>query len=73
MWRNLLNNSRLNLNRKIRIAHFIAVIGNGGAGEDTLYTIEGLDKKIYRIDLFIGGELRKDILKRILNKGIGLI
>ena len=41
----LLNNLRLNSNRKIRVAHLIAGIGTGGTGENTLFTIEGLDKK----------------------------
>lgn len=41
----LLNNLRLNLNRKIRVAHLIAGISTDGAGENTLFTIEGLDKK----------------------------
>ena len=70
---NLLNNLRLNSNRKIRVAHLIAGVGTGGAGENTLFTIEGLDKKKYRIDLVIGKELRKDVSKRILNKKINLI
>ena len=69
----ILNNLRLNSNRKIRVAHLIAGIGTGGTGENTLFTIEGLDKKKYRIDLVIGKELRKDILKRILNIKINLI
>jgi glycosyltransferase involved in cell wall biosynthesis len=63
----------LNLNRKIRVAHLIAGIDTGGTGENTLFTVEGLDEKKYRIDLIIGKELRKDILKRILNKKINLI
>jgi glycosyltransferase involved in cell wall biosynthesis len=69
----LLDNLRLNLNRKIRVAHIITGIGTGGAGEDTLITIEGFDNKKYHIDLVIGEELRKDILKRIINKKINLI
>jgi glycosyltransferase involved in cell wall biosynthesis len=63
----------LNSNRKIRVAHLIAGIGTGGAGENTLFTILGLDKKKYRIDLVVGEESRKDILKRIINKKINLI
>jgi len=68
-----LNNLRLNSNKKIRVAHLIAGIGTGGTGENTLFTIEGLDKKKYHIDLVVGEELRKDILKRISNKKINLI
>lgn len=63
----------MNLDRKIRVAHLITGIGTGGAGENTLFTIEGLDKKKYHIDLILGEELSKDILKRIINKKINLI
>jgi len=68
-----LNNLPFNLNRKIRIAHLITGIGSGGAGEDTLCTIEGLDKVKYQIDLIMGKKLRDDKLKRIKNKGINFI
>jgi len=68
-----LNNLPFNLNRKIRIAHLITGIGSGGAGEDTLCTIEGLDKEKYQIDLIMGRKLRDDKLKRIRNKGINFI
>jgi len=68
-----LNNLPFNLNRKIRIAHLITGIGSGGAGEDTLCTIEGLDKVKYQIDLIMGKKLRDDKLKRIRNKGINFI
>jgi glycosyltransferase involved in cell wall biosynthesis len=68
-----LYNLRLNLNRKIRVAHLITGIGTGGAGEDTLCTIEGLDKEKYHINLVMGKELREDILKRVINKEINLI
>ena len=68
-----MNNLPFNLNRKIRIAHLITGIGSGGAGEDTLCTIEGLDKVKYQIDLIMGKKLRDDKLKRIRNKGINFI
>jgi len=70
---NLLNNLRLSSNRKIKIAYLITGIGTGGAGEDTLCTIEGLDKEKYHINLVIGKEFRGDILKRIRNKRINFI
>jgi glycosyltransferase involved in cell wall biosynthesis len=57
----------------MRVAHLITGIGTGGAGENTLFTIEGLDKKKYHIYLILGEELNKDILKRIINKKINLI
>ena len=68
-----MNDLPFNLNRKIRIAHLITGIGSGGAGEDTLCTIEGLDKVKYQIDLIMGKKLRDDKLKRIRNKGINFI
>jgi len=68
-----LNHLQLNSNRKIKIAHLIAGIGSGGAGEDTLLTIEGLNKKKYHIDLIVGKEPREDTLKEIVNKKINLI
>jgi len=37
--------SKINLNRKIKIAHIITRMITGGAEENTLYTVEGLDKK----------------------------
>ena len=68
-----MNDLPFNLNRKIRIAHLITGIGSGGAGKNTLFTIEGLDKEKYYIDLVMGKELREDILKRIRNKRINFI
>ncbi len=53
---NLLNNLRWNSNKKIRVAHLIAGIGTGGTGENTLFTILGLDKEKYHIDLVVGEE-----------------
>ena len=64
-----MNNLRLNSNRKIKIAHVITGIG-GGAGENTLFTIEGLDKEKYHINLVMGKELKEDISRRIRNKRI---
>lgn len=68
-----MNHLGLNSNRKIRVAYLITGIGTGGAGEDTLCTIEGLDKEKYHINLVMGKELREDILKRIRNKRINFI
>ena len=38
-------NNKISLNRKIKVAHIITRIITGGAEENTLYTIKGLDKK----------------------------
>jgi glycosyltransferase involved in cell wall biosynthesis len=67
-----LNNLRLNSNRKIKIAHVITGIG-GGAGENTLFTIEGLDKEKYHIDLVMGKELKEVLSKRMRNNRINFI
>lgn len=41
---------------KIKVLHIITRLANGGADENTLYTINGLDNKKYDIDLMIGQE-----------------
>jgi len=71
--RNILNHLRMNANRKIKIAHVITSVGYGGAGEDTLLTIEGSNKTKYHIDLVIGQEPRKNALKRIEKNNISVI
>ena len=63
----------MNSNRKIKIAHVITSVGYGGAGEDTLLTIEGSNKTKYHIDLVIGQEPRKNALKRIEKNNISVI
>jgi len=62
-----------NLNRKIRVAHIITRIITGGAEENTLYTIKGLDKKKYDIDLIVGEEFRKDIYNNFKNNDFCII
>ena len=39
----------------------------GGADENTLFTIEGLNKEKYEIDLITGEEFDKDILNNVKN------
>lgn len=62
-----------NLNRKIRVAHIITRIITGGAEENTLFTIEGLSKEKYDIDLIVGEEFRKDILNNIKDGKFNII
>lgn len=63
-----------NRNMSIRVLHIITRIANGGAGENTLYSINGLDKGKYRIDLAIGAESEPGLLDRIgLDPAIRLI
>jgi len=41
---------------KIRVLHVITRLVAGGADENTLATVEGLDKSCYEVDLLIGGQ-----------------
>ncbi|HOF03178.1 MAG TPA: glycosyltransferase family 4 protein, partial [Atribacterota bacterium] len=57
------------MNRKIRIAHTISRVSSGGAEENTLFTINGLDKQRYSIDLIVSEELNQELLKNIIKDG----
>ena len=62
-----------NLQRKIKVAHIIARMITGGADENTLFTIEGLNKEKYEIDLITGEEFDKDILNKVKNYPFDII
>jgi len=62
-----------NLQRKIKVAHIIARMITGGADENTLFTIEGLNKDKYEIDLITGEEFDKDILNKVKNHSFNII
>lgn len=62
-----------NLQRKIKVAHIIARMITGGADENTLFTIEGLNKEKYEIDLITGEEFDESILKRVNDENINII
>ena len=62
-----------NLNRKIKVAHIIARMIAGGADENTLFTIQGLDKTKYEIDLITGEEVDKNILNEEKNYPFNII
>ena len=52
------------MDRKIKVAHIIARMITGGADENTLFTMEGLDKTKYEVDLITGEEferIKKDL------------
>lgn len=49
------------MERKIRVAHIITRIITGGAEENTLYTVKGLDRNKYDIDIIVGEECNKNI------------
>lgn len=53
--------------KSVKIAHLIARMGTGGAEENTCYTIQGLDKAKYEIDLIVGDEFGSQY-KRIYQK-----
>ena len=61
------------LQRKIKVAHIIARMITGGADENTLFTIEGLNKEKYEIDLITGEEFDKDILNKVKNHPFDII
>jgi len=61
------------LKRKIKVAHIITRIITGGAEENTLYTVEGLDKNKYDIDLIVGEEFREDIYNNFRNNDFCII
>lgn len=62
-----------NLQRKIKVAHIIARMITGGADENTLFTIERLNKEKYVIDLITGEEFDKDILNKVKNHPFDII
>jgi len=61
------------LQRKIKVVHIIARMITGGADENTLFTIEGLNKEKYEIDLITGEEFDKDILNKVKNNHFDII
>jgi glycosyltransferase involved in cell wall biosynthesis len=50
---------------KIKVLHVITRVANGGADENTLFTINCLNKEEYDIELLAGSESEKEILERI--------
>jgi glycosyltransferase involved in cell wall biosynthesis len=62
-----------NLQRKIKVAHIIARMITGGADENTLFTVRGLDKDRYEVDLIMGEEFDESILKRVKDENINII
>jgi len=61
------------LQRKIKVAHIIARMITGGADENTVFTMEGLDKNKYEVDLITGEELDKSILNKVKNNHFDVI
>ena len=67
-----MNQLTFNSNRKIKVAHIITTIA-GGAGENTLFTIKGLDEEKYQIDLITRKESGARFFKRIKSKGFNYV
>jgi len=61
------------LDRKIKVAHIIARMITGGADENTLFTMEGLDKNKYEVDLIMGEEFDESILNKVKNNNFNII
>jgi glycosyltransferase involved in cell wall biosynthesis len=61
------------LKRKIKVAHIIARMIIGGADENTLFTMEGLDKNKYEVDLITGEEFDESILNKVKNNHFDII
>lgn len=61
------------MGRKIRVAHIISRMVTGGAEENTLFTIQGLDKNRYDIDLIVGEECNKNIFDISQESGFNII
>ncbi len=52
-------------NKKIRVLHIITRLIPGGADENTIQTVIGLDKSRFRIDLVVGGLSDQDMIGRV--------
>jgi glycosyltransferase involved in cell wall biosynthesis len=61
------------LGRKIKVAHIIARMITGGADENTLFTIQGLDKDRYEVDLIMGEEFDESIFDKVKNNNFNII
>lgn len=55
---------------KIKVLHVITRLITGGADENTMLTVEGLDKSVYDVYLAIGCEFEERIVKRAEKAGV---
>lgn len=51
--------------RLVRVLHIITRLANGGAAENTIYTVNGLDRSRWSVDLAIGGSTDIDEEDRV--------
>ena len=61
------------MKRKIKVAHIIARMITGGADENTLFTMEGLNKEKYEIDLITGEEVDESVFDKVKNNNFNII
>ena len=61
------------IQKKIKLAHLIARMGKGGAEENTRYTLQGLDKNKYDLDLIVGEEFGSRYAKIFQSENIKVI
>ena len=59
--------------RKIKVAHIIARMITGGADENTLFTVQGLNKDRYEVDLIMGEEFDESIFDKVKNNNFNII
>ena len=59
--------------RKIKVAHIIARMITGGADENTLFTVQGLNKDRYEVDLIMGEEFDESIFDKVKNNNFDII
>lgn len=60
-------------NRAIGVLHVITRLANGGAGENTLLSVNGLDHGKYRVDLAVGAGSEPGLIDKIgLHKAVKL-
>jgi len=63
----------IKLDRKIKVAHIIARMITGGADENTLFTVQGLDKDRYEVDLIMGEEFDESVFDKVKNNNFNII
>lgn len=63
----------IKLGRKTKVAHIIARMITGGADENTLFTVQGLDKDRYKVDLIMGEEFDESVFDKVKNNNFDII
>ncbi len=51
--------------KKIRVLHVITRLISGGADENTIYTVEGLNNDLYQVDVLVGAQSEEEQMSRI--------